>query len=40
MTDALNPEEREVDRDIEELAGRLEGLSLKPASPPSCLDPH
>lgn len=36
ITDALNPEEREVDRDIEELAGRLGKLSLTPAPSPSC----
>lgn len=35
MTDAPKTEEREVDRDIEELAGRLGRLSLTPAPLPS-----
>ena len=35
MTDVLNPEERVIYQDIEELADRLEKLSLTPAPKPS-----
>ena len=38
MIDALNPEEKGIDQDIEELVSRLGKLSLTPAPSPSDLD--
>ena len=40
MTDALNPETREIDQGIKELADRLGRLSLTSAPAPSHSDPH